>query len=311
MPIDGIHSYPSIYALGHAAVADLLKAPVLVEEKVDGSQISFCLRESHPDFAELLGVRSKGAPIRVDAPNSMFANGVASIVARRDLLHVGWTYRGEYLAKPKHNALAYDRTPKDHIILFDINPGLEQYLSREEMLAEAARIGFEVVPLIHDGMVEDIAQFRTFLEAKSCLGGPLVEGVVVKPKARDAFGRDKKLLMAKFVSEAFKEVHAAEWKESNPGQGDILATLAREYRTPARWIKAVGHLRDAGKLENSPKDIGALIGEIPADIAKECREEIVGKIWAWVWPHLSREVTKGMAEWYKEELLKRQFEDKL
>jgi hypothetical protein len=29
-----IHSYPSIYNLGHAAIADLLKGPVIVEEKL-------------------------------------------------------------------------------------------------------------------------------------------------------------------------------------------------------------------------------------------------------------------------------------
>jgi len=36
-----LNSYPSIYNLGHHAIATLLDAPVLVEEKVDGSQFSF------------------------------------------------------------------------------------------------------------------------------------------------------------------------------------------------------------------------------------------------------------------------------
>lgn len=38
---DSWHSYPSTFALGHRAIADLLLDPVLVEEKVDGSQFSF------------------------------------------------------------------------------------------------------------------------------------------------------------------------------------------------------------------------------------------------------------------------------
>lgn len=37
---DSWHSYPSIYALGHRAIVDLLKGPVFIEEKIDGSQFS-------------------------------------------------------------------------------------------------------------------------------------------------------------------------------------------------------------------------------------------------------------------------------
>lgn len=50
-----IHSYPTIYNLGHRAIVDLLKGPVIVEEKIDGSQISF-----RKDEQGDLEVRSKG-----------------------------------------------------------------------------------------------------------------------------------------------------------------------------------------------------------------------------------------------------------
>ena len=36
------------------------------------------------------------------------------------LLAPGVTYYGEYLQKPKHNTLCYDRVPKDNIIIFDV-----------------------------------------------------------------------------------------------------------------------------------------------------------------------------------------------
>jgi ATP-dependent RNA circularization protein (DNA/RNA ligase family) len=36
-----ILSYPSIYALGHRAIRELFDGPVVVEEKIDGSQFSF------------------------------------------------------------------------------------------------------------------------------------------------------------------------------------------------------------------------------------------------------------------------------
>ena len=34
-------SYPKVYNLGHKAITDLLLDPIIVEEKVDGSQFSF------------------------------------------------------------------------------------------------------------------------------------------------------------------------------------------------------------------------------------------------------------------------------
>ena len=53
-----INSYPSIYNLGHKAITDLLKGPVIVEEKIDGSQLSF-----RKDSEGSLHIRSKGATI--------------------------------------------------------------------------------------------------------------------------------------------------------------------------------------------------------------------------------------------------------
>jgi hypothetical protein len=111
------HSYPSIYNFGHKAICDLLKHDVLVEEKVDGSQFSFgvfkTVGEDDPDITApvMLRVRSKGAVMHPDAPEKMFTKAVESVKEREHLLTLGWTYRGEYLQKPKHNALAYDRVP--------------------------------------------------------------------------------------------------------------------------------------------------------------------------------------------------------
>ena len=200
-----IHSYPSIYNLGHAAIADLLNGPVLVEEKIDGSQISFGL-----DGDGNVQLRSKGAQINVIAPEGMFAEAVKTVQALKPKLTPGLTYRGEYLRSPKHNALAYDRIPAQHIILFDVNPGLEQYLTSDEKCEIAAALGLECVAELFRGIVEDVNQFRALLDTQSVLGGQKIEGVVIKPIGYDQFGRDKKCLMGKFVSEAFREVHAVD-----------------------------------------------------------------------------------------------------
>ena len=297
------HSYASIFNLGHKAVQELTLHPVTIDEKIDGSQFSFCLTED----GEFL-VRSKGVVMHADAPEKMFSKGVEEIKRRVDLLHRGWTYRGEYLVKPKHNALAYDRIPKDHIIIFDINRGQEDYLGPEERASESDRIGFESVPVLSQGMVDSVEFVRQFFDTVSILGGQKIEGVVLKPVGYNLFGIDKKVLMGKFVSESFKETHNQTWKEENPNSGDILTRLGDIYTSQARWMKAIQHLKERGEIQDSPTDIGKIIREIPEDIQKECEEEIKDYLWKWAWPNLRRMVGRGMPEWYKLELLKKQFE---
>jgi ATP-dependent RNA circularization protein (DNA/RNA ligase family) len=249
---DSWHSYPKVYALGHRAIADLLlDDDIIVEEKVDGSQFSF------GKFDGTTKVRSKGCQINTEYPEKMFVHALDVV---RDLpLHDGWTYRAEYLKKPKHNALAYDRIPRNHLIVFDINTGHEAYLGYDDKAAEAERIGLECVPLIYRGKVDGPEQIQEWLKRVSILGGQNIEGVVLKNYKR--FSVDGKAMIGKYVSEAYKEAHGNEWRQDNPVQGDIVQRLIERYRTPARWAKAVQHLREAGTLEGSPRDIGPLIKE--------------------------------------------------
>lgn len=299
-----LDSYPKIYNMGHRAVADLLKRPVYVQEKIDGSQISFGVINGE------LVMRSKGAPITIEAPQKMFQAAVETCLALKSALIEGWTYRGEYLVKPKHNALAYDRTPTKHIILFDVNSGLETYCCYDEVYAIGQTLGLEVVPLLFTGIVDTLDAFRAFLDRDSVLGGQKIEGVVMKPCDYGLFGEDKKCIMGKFVSEAFKEVHRGEWRQANPTNDDIFALVANKYATPARWQKAVIHLREKGLITDSPKDIGPLIKEAIADTLIECEVDIKQDLWAYAWERISRKLTNGLPAWYKDELLKSQFEGK-
>ena len=298
-----MNSYPSIYALGHKALTNLLDDEVVVQEKIDGSQISAGYFSETPEYPAGYRVRSKGAQLHLEAPEKMFAK--ACEVIQTLPLHPNWTYRGEYLLKPKHNVLAYDRTPKNHIIVFDINTGHEEYMSPDAVAAECDRIGLEYVPCFFRGKLENVGMFRELLEHTSVLGGQKIEGVVVKNYHR--FGPDKKVLMGKFVSEAFKEIHSREWKSANPSQGDIIQQLIAKYKTPARWNKAVQHLREAGTLEQSPRDIGPIIKEVQEDIRRECYDEIAQALVNYAMPNIILGCAAGIPAWYKEELLREQF----
>lgn len=294
------HSYPKIFNLGHYALAELFSDPVIVEEKIDGSQFSF------GRFGDELKCRSKGMQIVVDAPEKLFQVAVDQVKKRFEQLRDGWTYRAEYLQKPKHNALAYDRVPTDNLIIFDISPAEETYLSYQEKSVEATRIGLECVPIISSGHLENAAEVLKLLDQVSVLGGQKIEGVVFKNYKR--FGPDKKVLMGKHVSEAFKEVHKNDWAKSNPGKGDVVQLLSEQYRSKARWNKSIQHLKEKGEIENSPRDIGKILKGIAEDIHLECEQEIKAELYKWALPHIKRAAIRGFPDWYKEQLVNVQFD---
>ena len=165
-----------------------------------------------------------------------------------------------------------------------------------------------MVPLLFIGKVESAEQLKAFLETQSFLGGQKIEGVVVKPVDYNHFGLDKKALMGKYVSEAFKEIHGGEWRKNNPTQNEIVEKVALQYKTPARWHKSVQHLREAGQLEDSPRDIGKLMKEVNIDVLKECETEIKEELFKQAWPKIARIITAGLPEWWKQELLAKQFQ---
>lgn len=293
-----IGSYPSIFAIGHRGIADIFNSMVAIQEKVDGSQFSFARIDGE------LVCRSKGQQLATDAPEKMFRTAV-NVAGSLDL-HPGWIYRAEYLQAPKHNTLAYGRVPTNHLALFDVQTGVEEYLGPAELEVEAERLGIEAVPLIYFGMLSAPSALLAMLDRVSFLGTAKIEGVVVKNYNR--FTHEKKIMIGKYVSEAFKEKHATEWGAANPTQKDFVQILIGDYKTDARWRKAIQHLRDAGQLEGSPKDIGKLITEVPNDIRSDSEQEIKDRLFQHFWPHIKRGVVAGFPEFYKRELLSAAFD---
>ena len=299
--MEHLSSYPTVFALGHRAIADIFNGSVIVEEKIDGSQFSFGVVNGE------LVCRSHGKQMIVDAPEKMFVKAVETVKSLLPLLTPEWIYRGEYLEKPKHNTLCYSRTPEKNIIIFDVMIAPETYLDYDHKVLAANEIGLECVPLLYEGKLENYENFKKFLDLDSILGGTKIEGVVIKNY--ELFTMEKKPAMGKYVSEAFKEIHNKDWKERNPTGKDINILLTEKYRTEARWNKAILHLNEAGLLDHSPKDIGLLMHEVPADVLKECEEEIKEALFKHFWPNIARGVTRGLPEWYKDELAKSAFEE--
>lgn len=158
------HAYPKIYAIGHPQLDGLFDGPVLVEEKIDGSQFSFGVFEGQ------LRTRSRSQEFPPDAPPSLFQLACNTVVqlAAAGRLTDGWAYRGELLAKPKHNTLAYDRVPVGNVILFDIETSAHRFLPPDEKCVVANALGLEIVPVHFHGLISDPATLIALTENTSC-----------------------------------------------------------------------------------------------------------------------------------------------
>lgn len=296
-----IRGYSSPYNFGHKALDKLFDGTVVVQEKIDGSQMSF----QKVDGTVLM--RSRRQEVFITDEKSMFKKTFLTVATMP--LTECYIYRGEYLAKPKQNTLFYDRTPEGFFILFDVDKGDQDYMLPDELEDEAERLGLECVPTLavwtEKPAIDDL---RKLIKTPSILGNVLVEGVVMKNY--DRFDVDKKVLMGKYVSDAFREKHSGEWKKRNPKQIDVIMKLVEQYSTHARWRKAIQHLEEEGKIEGVVQDIPIVMKEVSLDIYEEDGDDIKEALFKYFWKVIARGVTRGLAEYYKEYLAEKALEER-
>jgi hypothetical protein len=300
-----IPSYPKVYAIGSPPLDGLFMpgedVTYIVQEKVDGSQFSF------GKVGGVLGIRSKGQDITHET-GGMFLQGIEYVKSIERLLPDNVIFRGEFLGKPKHNVLAYDKAPENNIILFDVQVPNEYGVWR--YLTEPGEVGIWAFALYLTAVPYTAMKIASHLDVQeclewtSCLGGQPVEGVVVK--RYDKLSRFGEPLFGKYVSERFKEKHG-QTKYKTTGK-DLIGDIIGEYKTEARWEKAVIHLRERGELTGTPKDIGLLMREFAVDFEEECSLEIMDRLWKHYRKIIIPTCQKGLAEWYKDQLLQGAFE---
>ena len=285
--------------MGDRQISDLFEGPVEITEKLDGSQFGFGKVNGE------LVIRSKGREIDPDNFDKMFGEGVAYVKSIQEKLPDNMFFYGEYLQKPRHSTLAYDRIPKNHIALFGVYSSDERmFFSYDYIKKWADTLGVDAMPLLYSGNSSPEAVLEMVKERQSYLGGQLVEGVVVKAYKPWMFlGQIPLSVMSgKYVSEAFKEVHNKDWTKLNTGKGKF-DVLKDNYRSEARWNKAVQHLRDDGTLTGTPKDIGNLIKEAIRDVREEEEANIKEQLWNIFGKDILANAVNGLPQWYKEKIL--------
>jgi hypothetical protein len=310
--MSNIPSFPKIYQIGHDAIQNLFTGTVEITEKVDGSLFGWGV-----DSNGQLVMRSKSVELFSKEQNGMFALAIDQVEKRQTiLLNLADRYAesifiySEYLSRPKHNCIAYSRTPKDNLIVFGARIGYKWISKHSELKQLADLLELEVVPLIYEGEFKD-EKYNKLKEiistTPSILGNSLVEGVVIKNYGQlCSLGNLNDPCFGKYVREDFKEKLHKEWG-SISGK-NALQEYIKGFKTEARWQKAVQHLKEKGELENSPRDIGKLIKEIHIDIETEEESEIKKFLYNYFIKDIKRVASSGLPEWWKDQLLKKQCE---
>lgn len=291
-------AFPKIFHVGAPEVTNLFVGPVEITEKVDGSQFGFGRVES----GDLI-MRSKGRIIfdgGIFHEDKLFKSAINHVVSVADKIKPGYFFYGEVLAKPQHNTLAYERTPRNFIALYGVLTPTGWVTDHTTLTEYATALDIDVVPLLYSGIVTDMAQLKVQLDAMSYLGKEKIEGIVVKNYNQFSTSPFSSSCYGKYVQEGFKERNGA---TNAKVKGNDLLELASSFATEARWVKAEQHLRDEGKLTYSPKDIGLLIPEVLKDLETEEGTYIKEALYKMFIKTIKGNTTKGLPEWWKNKLL--------
>lgn len=306
-----MRKYIKVQHLGDKLISDLLEGQVVVEEKIDGSQFRI--------EASANGVRCGSKSVDFgEEMDKNFKKGVELVMSSK---LVGYDYGGhtfhifaEYLQSPHHNTLHYERTPDRHLMIFDVvdelADGSLSFYTPEQKRGFAGWLGFEAIPTLFEGDGSELTQERIneMLKTTSALGKETIEGIVVKNYSKFydpvKFPYYAGMFKAgKYVRAEFTERNNTEWKAKKGGIEQFLESLAM----PARWVKAVQHLKDAGQLSDNMADMRLLIPELMRDFEEEEKEDIKEKLYGMYRKQMLASVQRGFAEWYKQRLLEQQF----
>lgn len=154
--------------------ARLLSEPVVVEEKLDGANVSIWLDENGWPAAALRSGRTqgdRGGHLRRIRP--WLDLNAARIQA---LLRGGETLYAEWLLRT--HSVPYCRLP-DHLVALDIGKAEGTFAAPSERDERCARAGLPVPPLVFRGILGTIERLAA-LHGPSAFGSQPAEGLVVR-----------------------------------------------------------------------------------------------------------------------------------
>jgi len=279
-----------------------------LQEKVDGSQLSFCVDNVTGLLRFFNRGKEKTAPYQ-----KVFLRTITALRHRleRDCdIDTDLVFHGEAIGARKHNVTVYDRVPRYGFVLFGVQRGHE-YLGLKEAKEIAAEYDLEFAQIVYENDDESVNphdKVAAIMETRiqSALGGE-AEGIVLKHHSFTKPDGKTATCKFKFVYPEFKEVHRKKQKKVVTTTEDFLDDLVSWFNRDAWMSKAVFRLRDNGVIDPDCKDEeqrrrnGVRVQrEMARDILEECESLLREELWAHFGPLIVKRVVEGAAEKYAE-----------
>ena len=265
-------AYPKIHRLGKEEVEDILIGKVLVQEKIDGANVSMW-------WDEETGMVRCGSRTR-ELPLDESFNGFQECVRANEKISTALATQpklrlyGEWLVK---HTITYPDTAYRKIYLFDVYDEEGGYYWSQDQVAElAAMLDIEYPKLFTPDPVflktEEIKEFvgKSFIAANG-------EGVVVKNDGfKNKFGD---LVYAKLVHEKFKETNAIVFGGNNKhSEAYNEMYIVNKYCTLGRVQKNMQKLQNITEKRLDMEHTSQVAGTCYHDMVTEDIWEIVKKI---------------------------------
>ncbi len=198
-------------------VPEWLSSSVVVEEKLDGANVSLWLDPptGRIEVASRGGVRAQDRAGQLGRLRAWAADRQEALVG---LLDQGWVLYGEWLWL--QHGIRYDRLP-DWLVVLDLwhsDRGFEPLDQRDRRCGSA---GLPLPPRLFDGVIGDEGRLRSLLAGSALSSGQPAEGLVI----RRADGRRCKLVATGHVRRS-----DAEWAQErryNKLSTEVSATKER------------------------------------------------------------------------------------
>lgn len=285
-------TYPKIHRLGKEETDGILEGEVVVQEKVDGANISIWLGDNGQICC---GSRTR----ELEDGFNGFVDYVKSNPAIEDWLrkHPSKRLYGEWLVK---HTITYPDSAYKKIYLYDIYDDEEDFYASQEWVAKvAAEIGVEYPQVFMIGV--DIKES----DIKEVVGKTMIpeaangEGVVIKHFGfKDKWGNH---CYAKMVHEQFKEANAIVFGGNNKHSETYWEMyVVNKYCTTSRVRKIMQKLQPEIDRRLDMEHIPEVAGRCYHDLITEEAWEIVNKVPALDLKKLRQLCNKKFIQIYKD-----------
>ena len=264
-------SYPKIHRLGKEETDGILDTPVIIQEKIDGANVSIWLDKKKVKC----GTRTR------ELPDDESFNGFVEAVKENKLIKF-WLMKNpdcrlyaEWLVK---HTITYPETAYKKIYLYDIyNDKEDMYWTQDSVKTVASQLNLEYPQIfIHSKQVTED-------EIKEHVGKTLVpeaangEGVVIKnPNFKDKWGNH---CYAKVVHEKFKESNAIVFGGNNKHSESYWEMyVVNKYCTLGRVQKIMQKLQAETEKRLDKENTSEIAGRCMHDMISEEAWEIFNKV---------------------------------